>query len=121
MSKKIRRTEFSTKIRVVNDIESGKTTINQAARDLELSPGTVHNWLNKFRTGTLQSRPSKREKAMEKEIQKLKQVVGGLYVLVEELKKIAELKRQRKNGDLSVITSANLDQFVKHVKQSDSK
>ena len=106
-------------MRVVNDIESGKTTINQAARDLNLSPGTVHNWINKFRAGNLQSRPSKREKAMEKEIQKLKQTVGGLYVLIEELKKTAELKRRRKSGDLSVITSENLDQFVKPAKQLD--
>ena len=116
-SKKIRRTDYSTKRRVVQDVIDKKTSINQAARDLDLSPATVHGWVNKFKTGTLEETPSRREKNLEKENQKLKQTIGGLYVLIEELKKTADLKRRRKNADLSVITGENLDQFLKPVKQ----
>jgi transposase-like protein len=117
MGKRIRRTDFSTKMRVIQDIASGKTSINQAARELSVSPGTVQSWVNKFRAGTLQDRPSKREKDMEKEIAKLKETVGGLYMVIEELKKTADLKRRKKNADSSVITAENLEHFVKPVKQ----
>jgi transposase-like protein len=46
---KQRRT-FSEAVRkqVVNDVESGKSTVLEASRELSVAPATVYRWLNKY-------------------------------------------------------------------------
>jgi len=56
---------------------------------------------------------------IKKENKKLKETVGDLYMLIEDLKKMADSKRRMKNGNSSVISADNVEEFLKSAKQSD--
>lgn len=119
--KRTRRTfDLSTKTKTVAKIKAGTLSINQAARDLQVAPSVISYWINQFSEGKLEARPSKREKQLEEENRKLKERLGNLYNIVEDLKKEADSKRRSKNDDSCVITEKNLHLFLKDAKSSGS-
>lgn len=120
--KRQRRTfDLSTKTKTVAKIKAGDVTLNQAARDLKVSPSVITYWINQFSEGKLQEKPTKRERQLEEENRKLKERLGNLYNIVEDLKKTADSKRRMKNEDSCVITEKNLHLFLKDAKSSDSQ
>lgn len=119
--KRTRRSfDLSTKTKTVAKIKAGTLSINQAARDLQVAPSVISYWINQFAEGKLESRPSKREKKLEEENRELKERLGNLYNIVENLKKMADSKQRMKSADSCVITEKNLHLFLKDAKSSDS-
>jgi transposase-like protein len=112
VGKQRRKFNFEFKKQVVEAIEAG-LPINEAARRNGISPSVISHWRDKFRTGTLIDRPSAREKALEKENQKLKAKIGELVVEIDVLKKVDAWIRQRRKLDTSIITEKNLAEFQK--------
>ncbi len=113
---KIRR-KFSVdfKQQVVREIESGQS-INGAARQYQIDPSVIKNWRDKFRQGSLVEKPSPREKALEKENEKLKAKIGELIMAIDLLKKFQKYAENQRKLDTSVITSRNLAQFQEDAK-----
>jgi hypothetical protein len=61
-------------------------------------------------------RPSKRERQLEAENEKLKAKIGDLYLQMEHIKKLQAWVQRKKNADTSIITAKNWDQFRKPAK-----
>lgn len=116
MGKKYKRTDSETKKKTIQQIERGEISVAEAARNLGVTVQAIGKWLEKWRSGNFVDRPSSREKALEKEIQRLKETVGNLYFHIEQLKKTAASRPRTKNDSTSVITANNLDQFLKRAK-----
>jgi hypothetical protein len=64
----------------------------------------------------LVEKPSKRERQLEADNEKLKAKIGELILEMDHLKKWQNWVQQRKSADTSVITAKNLDQFRKPAK-----
>ena len=112
MGKQRRKFGFEFKRQIVEAIEAGMP-INEAARRNGISPSVISGWCDKFRTGTLVDRPSTREKALEKELQKYKAKVGELTVEIETLKKVDAWIQRKRRLSTSIITEKNLAEFQK--------
>ncbi len=112
---KIRR-KFSVdfKQQVLREIEAGQS-LNGAARQYQIDPSVIKHWRDKFRQGTLVEKPSAREKALEKENEKLKAKIGEMVMAMDLLKKFQKYVENQKKLDTSVITAKNLAQFQKDV------
>lgn len=113
MGKIRRKFEAEFKRRIVQEIDSGKMSVNEAARAHQLSPSLIHYWQKQIQGGVLVEGPTAREKALEKENKKLKETLGELYLQVEILKKVEDWKRRSRSADSSVVTGKNLRAFVK--------
>ncbi len=116
MGKKFKHTDPETKKQTILRIERNEISIAEAARELSVNSATVSRWIEKWRSGNFKEAPSKRERELEKENEKLRETVGSLYFHIEQLKKMADYKRRMKDADTSVITGKNLDQFLKPAK-----
>jgi transposase-like protein len=97
-------------------IEAGQLTVREAAREHQLSHSLIEYWREQFRNDALVDRPSKRERQLETENEKLKAKVGDLVRQMDYLKKLQNGVQHRRNADTSVITGKNLDQFGKPAK-----
>jgi transposase len=112
VGKQRRKFNFEFKKQIVEAIEAGMP-INEAARRNGISPSVISHWRDKFRTGTLIDRPSAREKALEKELQRYKAKVGELTVEIDVLKKLDAWIQRKRKLDTSIITEKNLAEFQK--------
>jgi transposase-like protein len=87
MGKIRRRFDANFKLEIVKQIISGEATQSQICREYQLSPNAIRRWMEKFEAGeSLQSLPTMREKALEKEVKELKTMVGELVMPIEHLK-----------------------------------
>jgi transposase-like protein len=117
MSTKRSRRVFALEFKkqIIEEIDSGKATLSGMARKHGISPAVINYWRNKSKLGTLVDRPSKREKELEKELNRYKIKMAELQMENEFLKK-TEIEMVRKRRlKTSVITAENLDQFRKDV------
>ncbi len=112
MGKIRRKFDIEFKRQVAAAVDAGMP-INEAARQHKVSPSVVVGWCDHFRAGTLIDRPTAKEKALEKENQKLKAKIGELVVQIDVLKKQDEWIRQRRKLNSSIITEKNLAEFQK--------
>jgi transposase-like protein len=113
------RKKFSSemKLKIAQEVVSGKIGLMQASRQYQVACSTLWEWVNIVKTkNNFKITPSAKEKALEKENLKLKEKLAELYLQVELLKKMESWKQQNKSGDLSVITGSNLAQFKRGVK-----
>jgi len=115
-----RRFDAQFKAQVCQAIQSGERTMAEVCREYQLSPGAVGRWVSAFATGSLQDRPSSRERELERENEKLKAKIGELTMQVDVLKKIEAWKRRQTSVDSSVITASNLARFQRPAEPSDS-
>ena len=111
-----RKFDADFKRKVVEEVESGAISGSAACRKYEISYGVLQSWKDKLQAGELVDRPSKREKALESENEKLKAKIGELVMQNDLLKKFPDWIQQRRKLNTSVITSKNLDQFRKGAK-----
>ena len=72
MGKKQRHFDVVFKRRLVAEIESGERTQAQVAREEHISPSLLQRWRNQVGSGTLIDRPTARERALEKELERYK-------------------------------------------------
>lgn len=115
MGKHQRRFTNQFKRNLVDQIEAGLISQNQAARDHSISPSLISRWRHQIQDGALIDRPTAREKALEKELERYKKKVGELTLVNDQLKKIQEKKRRLKLLNESVVSPRTLDQSKKPV------
>lgn len=72
---------------IVDMAESGQYSVNQIARDHDISPGLILQWQKKLSMGELVKEPSWREKQLEAELEAYKKKVGELTVAIDVIKK----------------------------------
>ena len=97
--KKYRHFDEDFKRELVAHIASGSITQAQAAREHNLSPSLIDRWRKQVHDGTMCSRPSAREKQLERELEIYKKKVGELSVQVDLLKKLkADLASTRRSN-----------------------
>ena len=106
-----RQFEIGFKRQVVQEVESGSISLSAAGRKYELSPGLINLWRDKFRDCQLQDAPSKREREMEKELERYKVLLAEAHADREFLKKAQDFGRRLRKQDSAVITGQNIDQF----------
>ena len=116
MGKIRRKFETEFKRQLIAEIEAGKITAQEAARKHQLSRSLIEYWHDQYRTNELVDRPSKRERHLEAENEKLKAKIGDLYLQMEHIKKLQAWVQRKKNADTSIITAKNWDQFRKPAK-----
>jgi transposase-like protein len=116
MGKIRRKFETEFKRQLIAQIEAGQITAQEAARKHQLSRSLIEYWREQYRTNTLVERPSKRERQLEAENEKLKAKIGDLYLQMEHIKILNDWVKRNKNADTSVITAKNWDQFRKPAK-----
>ena len=116
MGKIRRKFEAEFKRQLIAQIEAGQLTAQQAAREHQLSRSLIEYWREQFHHKALVDRPSKRERQLEAENEKLKAKIGDLVMQMDYIKKFQDWVQRRKNADSSVITAKNLDRFRKPAK-----
>ena len=94
----------------------GQVTAQQAAREHQLSRSLIEYWREQYRNNALVDRPSKRERQLEAENERLKAKIGDLVMEMDHIKKWQAWVQRKRNADTSVITAKNLDQFRKPAK-----
>jgi transposase-like protein len=110
-----RRFDAKFKEEICQAILSGQE-IREICQDHQLHRQTVERWLERFQQGEDLGRPSTREKALERENEKLKAKIGDLVVQMDLLKKFHKTLQRKKSVNSSVITGKNLAQFQKPAK-----
>ena len=115
MGKVRRRFSAEFKEQICQQIMSG-TDVREICRDHQIHRQTVEGWLGKYQQGESLAKPTAKEKAQAREIEKLKAKVGEQAMTIDLLKKIQEDLRHRKKENGSVITGKNLAQFQKRAK-----
>jgi transposase-like protein len=114
MGKQRRKFSAEFKKQVIQEVESG-LSLNEAARRHQISTSLISTWRDLLRHGNLVDKPSKREKTLEKEIERYKAKVAELLMENDVLKKFHQWSRRQKKLDSSVITAKNLEEFQKDV------
>ena len=106
------------KRQMVEQVETGQVTMAQAAREYQISRSLIERWRKQYRSNVsaLADQPSRQERQLEAENEKLKAKIGDLVMQIEHLKKLQVWVRQPKSANTSAITSNNLDQFRKRAK-----
>ena len=110
MGKIRRKFEPEFKRQMLEQVETGQVTMAQAAREYQISRSLIERWRKQYRSNVsaLADQPSRQERQLEAENEKLKAKIGDLQLQV--------WVRQRKSTNTSAITSNNLDQFRKRAK-----
>jgi transposase-like protein len=116
MGKIRRKYETEFKRQLIAEIDAGQLTAQEAARKHQLSRSLIEYWRDQYHNNRLVERPSKRERELEAENEKLKAKIGDLVMQMDHIKKLQAWVQRKKNADTSVITAKNLDQFRKPAK-----
>jgi len=109
--KRKRKFDIEFKRKVAQEADSGEISLSALGRKYELSINLINQWRDKFQTGTLVEKPSKREKALEKELERYKVLLAEAHADREFLKKADEHIQRKRRLNTSVITGLNIDQL----------
>ena len=107
--KKYRNHSDDFKRQLITEIDSGIITVSQASRDHNISPSLIDRWRNQIHEGTMIPHKSKREKELEKELEKYKIKVAELTLANDFLKKAQNLTRMKKSNGY-IVTPKKSDQ-----------
>ncbi len=107
MRKAQRRFDIEFKKQIVSEVDSGQMTLTAAAKQHQLSPGLIVKWRRQLREGALVEGPSGREKQLETELTKYRELCGKQAFELDWLKKTFEYFKRSKSESSSVVTSAN--------------
>ena len=109
MSKRPRR-KFETgfKKQLAAQIEAGQITATEAARVHSISPTVISYWRKQFQSGELYEGPTRREKALLKEMEQYKKLLAEAHREIDILKKQQELRQRQIKLNTSVITGLDL-------------
>jgi transposase-like protein len=107
---------FEFKKMIVELADSGRYSVNQIARDHDISPGLILQWQKKLSSGELIKEPSWREKQLEAELEAYKKKVGELTVAIDVIKKQLNTFQSVKRLNLPVETPRTLAASVGPVK-----
>ncbi len=113
MGKQRRKFETGFKKQIVGEVESGLLSVSAASRKYQICGSVIDRWRQQSRQDALESAPSVREKALERENRELKEKLAELYLEVEHLKKLGDWLRRHKSVSTSVITAESLPRLPK--------
>ncbi len=116
MGKQRRKFETGFKRQIISEIESGVLSVNAASRKYQISGSVIDRWRRQARECGLETSPSVREKALERENRELKEKLAELYLENTQLKKLENWLRRRRNVTTSVITAQSLARLPKDSK-----
>lgn len=117
MTKKYRSFSSEFKRELVADIDAGKYTVSEAAREHNISRTLIDRWLLQIHEGTFANKPTPREKQLEKELEKAQAKIGQMTMIIDALKKIQKIPQFTSKSNGSVVTISNLgSQLKKDVK-----
>lgn len=114
--RKRRTFEVGFKKQIVAQVESGELTISAAARVHEISPTVIQYWRRQYQVGQLFEGPTKRERELERDLERYKRLLAESHAEVDLLKKFDCWKAAQKKLNTSVITGKNLDQLRRDAK-----
>ena len=114
--KKYRQFSEEFKRSLVAQIDSGAISKSAVAREHEISPSLIDRWQQKIHDGTLQSRPTARERQLERELDRYKKKVGELTIQNELLKKLNETCASTRRLSGYVVTGGPTGQSKQGVK-----
>lgn len=113
--KKRKTYEVGFKRQVVAEIEAGRISVCGAAKKYTVSPITIKNWQEKFAEGRLSDGPTKRERELEKELERYKVLLAEAHAEREFVKKVNAAVERSQKLKSAVISGLNLSQFQKDV------
>ena len=117
MTRKYRSFSSEFKRELVADIDAGKYSISEAAREHNISRTLIDRWFHQIHEGTFINRPTPREKQLEKELEKAQAKIGQMTLIIDALKKIQKIPQYTRKSNGSVVTIENLaSQLKKDVK-----
>lgn len=102
--RKYRNYSTDFKRALIAQIETGSITKAAAARENNISGSLIDRWQKQILAGTLRDEPTKREKELEKELDRYKKKVGELALQVDLLKKLNGSLVQTKKFNGLIIT-----------------
>jgi transposase-like protein len=108
MKRSRRSFPYEFKKMIVELAESGQYSVNQIARDHDISPGLILQWQKKLSSGELVKEPSWREKQLEAELEAYKKKVGELTVAIDVIKKHLNSFQSVKRLNLSIASPRTL-------------
>lgn len=99
---------------LITRIDSGEISIPEAARKYDISASLIKRWRDQIHEGTMKPHKTKREKELEKELERYKIKVAELTLANDLLKKLHNsVRAKRSNG--YVVTPKKSDQSEKPV------
>ena len=107
--KKYRQFSEEFKRSLVAQIDSGVISKAAAARDNDISPSLITRWQNQIHEGSMQSRPTVRERQLEKELDCYKKKVGELTIQNELLKKLKQTYPSTRKSCGCIATGGSMD------------
>lgn len=111
--KKVRRTfslEFKQKVLV--DVHGGMS-LSEAGRKYSVAPILISQWRQKFLEGNLAATSTKREKELEKELDRYKKLLAEAHAEREFLKSFQARQRLMRKLDTSAISGLDWSQWKK--------
>ncbi len=114
--KKYRRFSEEFKRSLVTQIDNGVMSKAAAAREHEISPSLLDRWQQQIHEGTMQVRPTARERQMERELDRYKKKVGELTIQNELLKKLNETCASMRKSSGYVVTGTPTGQSKRGAK-----
>ena len=94
---------------LIAQIDSGEITVSQASREHNISASLIDRWRKQIHEGTLKPHKTKREKELEKELERYKLKVAELTMINDLLKKINHSTRMKKSNGY-IVTPKKSDQ-----------
>ena len=107
--KKYRTYTEDFKRSLIARIDSGELSLSAAARENNIASSLIERWRKQIHEGTLISRPTKRERQLEKELDRYKKKVGELTIQVDLLKKLNEVSACSRRSNGYIVTGKKAD------------
>jgi len=114
--KRYRQFNEEFKRALIAQIDSGAISKAAAARENDISPSLIDRWQQQIHEGRMQSRPTARERQLERELDRYKKKVGELTIQNELLKKLNETCASMRRSNGYVVTGGNTDLSKKGAK-----
>jgi transposase-like protein len=114
--KRYRRFNEEFKRAVIAQIDSGAISKAAAARENDISPSLIDRWQQQIHEGRMQSRPTARERQLERELDRYKKKVGELTIQNELLKKLNETCASMRRSSGYVVTGGSTGQSKRGAK-----
>jgi transposase-like protein len=108
--KKYRHFTEEFKRGLIAQIDSKAISKAAAAREHDIAPSLLDKWQQQIHEGTLQNRPTARERQLERELDRYKKKVGELTIQNELLKKLNETCASMRRSSGYVVTGRSTDQ-----------
>jgi transposase-like protein len=114
--KKYRQYTEEFKRSLIVQIDSGAISKSSAACENDISPSLIDRWRQQIHEGTMQSRPTARERQLERELDRYKKKVGELTIQNELLKKLNETYASTRRSNGYVVTGSTTGQSKRGAK-----